>query len=133
MRKEPLWVDEVMALAFHEAVMAAHGGLAGVRDRGLLLSALARPQHLWQYEKADLFEMAASYAFGIARNHPFLDGNKRAAFLTATTFLEINGYRFTASEVDATLQMLALAAGEREEAQIAAWLRANCKAAKTSE
>jgi death-on-curing protein len=130
MKKEPLWVDEVMALAFHEAVLAAHGGLAGVRDHGLLLSALARAQHLWQYEKADLFDLAASYAFGIARNHPFLDGNKRAAFLKATAFLEINDYRFTASEVDATLQMFALAAGEKDEGQIAAWLKANCKPAK---
>ncbi|HYE32013.1 MAG TPA: type II toxin-antitoxin system death-on-curing family toxin [Methylomirabilota bacterium] len=125
MKTEPFWLDEITVLAFHEACLAAHGGAAGVRDHGMLLSALGRPKQLWHYEKGSLVDLAAAYAFGIAKNHPFIDGNKRTAFLTAAAFLELNGLRFKATEVDATIEMLALAAGERTQSQFAAWLAAN--------
>jgi death-on-curing protein len=103
--------------------------LGGLRDEGLLESALARPQQLFAYGKPSLFDLAAAYAFGLVRNHPFLDGNKRIGFTTAVVFLELNGYRFAASEVDATIQTLALAAGELDEADYAAWLKANSRKA----
>ena len=114
-------------LRAHDEALAAHGGAAGVRDMGLLESALARPQNLFAYGVGDAAALAAAYAFGIVRNHPFVDGNKRTAFMTAVFFLELNGYRFIASEVDATLSTLALAANEIGEAEFAAWLRDNVR------
>jgi death-on-curing protein len=96
-----------------------------MRDQGLLESALAKPQHRFFYESAALPELAASYAAGVVLNHPFVDGNKRTAFVMAAAFLEINGWRFTADEADAVIQTLALAAGELAEAGYAAWLTAN--------
>lgn len=119
---EPVWVEEVDCLSFHEKLLARFGGAAGLRDRGLLLSALARPQHLFAYEKPTIFDLAAAYAHGIVKNHPFLDGNKRSGFLAATLFLESNGLRFTATEESATLKTLELAAGDISADEFAAWL-----------
>lgn len=122
---EPIWMDLVDALAIHEKMIAQHGGSSGIRDQGLLESALARPQHRNHYESAALPELAASYATGVVLNHPFVDGNKRTGFLLAAAFLEINGWRFTAEEADAVIQTLALATGALAEAGYAAWLTAN--------
>lgn len=127
--KEPQWVLRETVLALQERLLAEFGGLNGLRDEGLFDSALARPQQLFAYGKPDLFELAAAYAFGLVRNHPFLDGNKRISFTTAIVFLELNGYRFTASESDATLRTLALAARDEDEAGYAAWLRTNSRKA----
>lgn len=120
---EPVWVTEEDCLSFHEKLLARFGGAAGVRDRGLLASALARPQHRFAYEGASLVELAATYAHGIVKNHPFLDGNKRTGFLAAALFLEANGVRFNAREEDAVVQTLALAAGAIGVEEFAAWLK----------
>lgn len=112
-------------LVSHDEALAAHGGASGVRDIGLLESALARPKNLFAYGEHDIAALAAAYAFGIVRNHPFVDGNKRTAFMTAVFFLELNGHRFMANEVEATLRTLALAASEIDEAEFAVWLREN--------
>lgn len=106
-------------------LLAAYGGAAGVRDQTMLGSALARPQQLHTYGKPTAQELAASYAYGIVKNHPFVDGNKRTGFVLAVAFLERNGVPFTASEAEAVIQTLALAAGELAEAGYAAWLRSN--------
>jgi death-on-curing protein len=119
---EPVWVEEEDCLSFHDKLLARFGGASGLRDRGLLLSALARPKHLFAYEQPTMFELAAAYAHGIVKNHPFLDGNKRSGFLAATLFLESNGFRFTASEESAVLKTLQLAAGDISAADFAAWL-----------
>ncbi len=123
----PEWVLLETAVLVHEQSLAAFGGLAGIRDEGLLASAMSRPQNLFAYGKPTLHELAAAYAFGIAKNHPFFDGNKRAAFVVGVIFLELNGQRFTAGEADAALRTLALAAGEMAEPAYAAWLEANCE------
>ena len=127
--KEPVWVRRDVVLAFHDRLLAEHGGAAGVRDAGLLDSALGKPQNLFAYGKPSLFDMAASYGFGLVKNHPFIDGNKRVGFAAAIVFLEINGGRFHASEADATIQTLALAAGAVGERKCAAWLKSNSKRA----
>src|SRR5512139_1680821 len=106
-------------------MLAQHGGLAGVRDEGLLESAISKPQHLFAYSSPGLPEMAASYAAGIVLNHPFLDGNKRTGFVLAATFLEVNGLRFTASEESVIEMTLALASGEIKPAAYASWLKQN--------
>lgn len=122
---EPAWVALEAVLLLHEESIAEHGGLAGVRDLGLLESALARPQNLFAYEGvSDIARLAAAYAAGIARNHPFADGNKRAAFLALGLFVAINGWRLVADKAEATIVMLDLAAGELEEEALAAWIRA---------
>ena len=125
--KEPVWFDRTDCLAIHEEMLAQHGGMSGVRDENMLESALAKPRHSFAYGKPDLVDLAAAYAAGIVLNHPFLDGNKRAGFMTAVAFLEFNGLEFTATEVDAVIQTLALAAGALEEAGYAAWLRQNSR------
>jgi len=125
--KEPEWVLREVVFAAHEQSLAQFGGSAGVRDEGLLDSALGKPLNLFAYGKPGLFDLAASYAFGIVKNHPFIDGNKRTGFIVAVVFLELNGYKFRAGEVDATLQTLALAAGDISEAAFAAWLKTNSK------
>jgi death-on-curing protein len=127
--KEPVWMLREVVLLAHEQSLAQFGGSNGIRDGGLLDSALGKPQNLFAYGKPNLFELAASYAFGIVKNHPFIDGNKRAGFLVAVVFLESNGYRFYATEVDAALRTLALAAGEMSEAAYAEWLKTNSKRA----
>jgi death-on-curing protein len=125
--KEPQWVLRETVLALQEQLLAEFGGLSGLRDEGLLDSALNRPTQLFNYGKPKLFELAAAYALGLIRNHPFLDGNKRIGFATAIVFLEINGYEFVADEADATLQTLALAAREINEADYADWLTKNSR------
>jgi death on curing protein len=119
------WVSRRLLETLHDESLAMHGGASGLRDEGLLESALARPQQLAHYGEPDFAELAASYAFGLAKNHAFVDGNKRAAFLSLGLFLRLNGYRLNATQVDATLTILALAGGEMEEAQLATWVRAN--------
>ena len=110
-------------------MLAQHGGLAGLRDEGLLESALATPQDLFAYGSPTLPEMSGSYAAGIIRNHPFLDGNKRTGFMIAATFLELNGLSFIAPEEAVVEKTLALAAGQLKEAGYAAWLKGNCRRA----
>jgi death-on-curing protein len=125
--KTPGWVLRETVLALHEQLLAEFGGPVGIRDEGLLDSALARPENLFHYGKPTIFDLAASYGFGLLKNHPFVDGNKRMGFAVAVLFLELNGYRFQATEADATVRTLALAAGEMNEAEYAAWLRANSR------
>jgi death-on-curing protein len=120
---EPEWLRKELVLAIHEAMIRLHGGLAGVRDPGLLESALARPKNLLAHEAPDLFVLAATYAEGIARNHPFHDGNKRTAFVSAVTFLERNGCRFRAPEHEVVVQVLALVERRSTRDAFAAWLR----------
>jgi len=124
--KEPVWIDAADVHAFHLEMLAMFGGLAGIRDNDLLDSAINRPQHLFHYGSPTLYDLAAAYAFGLVKNHPFLDGNKRAGFLTAALFLEVNGLRFQASEEEAVLQTLALAAGEIDQKKFSAWLETAC-------
>ena len=119
---EPVWITREDCLAYHESLLERFGGLSGIRDESLLDSALNRPKHLFAYGKPSIFQMAASYAHGIVKNHPFLDGNKRAGFVTAALFIETNGYRFQAPEEEAVLETLALAASETSEEAYAAWL-----------
>ena len=125
--KERVWVRRDVVLAFHEQLLAEHGGSAGIRDEGMMDSALGRPENLFAYGKPTLFDLAAAYAFGLVKNHPFVDGNKRIGFATAALFLDLNGQHFTAPEVEAVLNTLALAAGKMSEAAYAAWLKANAK------
>ena len=117
------WINRRALLLLHGESLVLHGGAQGIRDEGLLDSALTRPENLALYGQPDVFDCAAAYAFGLAKNHPFIDGNKRAGFLGAGMFLRLNGYRLTASQQDATLTMLALAASELSEAGYADWLR----------
>ncbi len=117
------WIKLSVILALHDEQIAEHGGSAGLRDQGLLESALARPLNLAAYGKPDCAGLAASYGVAIAKNHPFVDGNKRVAFVAVELFLEINGWELTASDADATLTMLAVAAGELGEAAFADWIR----------
>jgi len=119
------WIDKSALLVLHDESLALHGGASGIRDEGLLDSALARPVNLAAYGEPDFADLAAAYGFGLAKNHPFVDGNKRAAFLAVGLFLFLNGKRLSATQVDATITMLALAAGDLEEADFAAWLRQN--------
>ena len=123
-----IWIDPAVVLAVHEEQLAEHGGAAGVRDVGLLESALARPRNLAHYGEPDVCELAAAYAFGLARNHPFIDGNKRSAFVATELFLLLNGWHLTASDADCVLVMLNLAAGELDEAPFADWLRSRVAA-----
>jgi len=122
------WVERRTLLLLHEESLNEHGGLRGLRDEGLLDSALARPQHILNYKNdATLAELTAAYAVGIARNHPFNDGNKRAALLVTGLFLRLHGYRLNVTQQDAVLAMLAVAAGEMQEEELAAWIAANLK------
>ncbi len=125
--KEPVWVEAADVYAFHEEMLALFGGLDGLRDEGLLHSALSRAQSLFQYETPSLFEMAAAYAHGIVKNHPFLDGNKRSGFVAAALFLEVNGLNFGASEENVVAYTRSLAAGEIGAKEYAEWLEASCK------
>ncbi len=117
------WINRRAQLLLHGESLVVHGGAQGIRDQGLLDSALTRPENLALYGQPDVFDCAAAYAFGLAKNHPFIDGNKRAGFLGAGMFLRLNGYRLTATPQDATLTMLALAASDLSETGYAAWLR----------
>jgi death on curing protein len=125
--KKPVWVLRETVLTLHEQSLAEFGGAAGIRDEGLLDSALGKPENLFAYAKPTVFDLAASYGFGIVKNHPFIDGNKRAGFIVAVLFLELNGYRFQATEAEAAVRTLALAAGELSEKEFAAWLKENSR------
>lgn len=124
-----IWIEKPLALALHDRQIAEHGGSAGVRDEGLLQSALARPQQLHAYgdPSPDLADLAASLAFGIAKNHPFVDGNKRTAHVSYRTFLELNDADLEATLEDKYITILALAEGKLKEKEFAAWLRAHIK------
>lgn len=122
---EPSWLSEEVIIAIHDEQLAIHGGGAGLRDAGMLASALERPINKWAYEGADLPELAAAYAFGLAKNHPFIDGNKRTALLALYAFLFINDVDFIVPEADAAAIILALAAGEVEEEGLTRWIRDN--------
>jgi death on curing protein len=124
---EPIWIRENEALALHQMQIRLFGGSAGVRDSGLLASALARPKNSFAYAESStaMHDLAAGYAYGISANHPFIDGNKRVAMHTAFLFLEFNGIRITATQEDAYLTIHALAAGDLTEEQLAAWFVGN--------
>lgn len=119
------WVDKRLLVTLHDESLALHGGASGIRDEGLLDSALNRAVHLAMYGSPDFAELAAAYGLGLAKNHAFVDGNKRAAFLSVGLFLGLNGYKLKATQVGATLTMLAAASGDMDEASFAAWLRQN--------
>jgi death-on-curing protein len=126
--REPVWIDERDALALHDRLLALEGGAAGLRDKGLLESVLARPKQLLAYgDSPDIVQMAAAYTAGIVLDYPFIDGNKRTGFVVGVLFLELNGSRFMASEEDAAQAVLGLAARTMEEAAFAAWMGANVK------
>jgi death-on-curing protein len=122
------WIDRQSLLLLHDESLAEHGGASGLRDEGLLDSALARPLNLVAYGDPDFAALAAAYGVGLAKNHPFVDGNKRAAFLSVGLFLLLNGYRLAAGQAEATVVMLDVAAGELDEAGFAAWIREKSKA-----
>lgn len=119
-----VWVDLAVVLAIHDQQIAEHGGSTGLRDRGLLESALARPKHLAAYEEVDIASLATSYASGIAHNHPFVDGNKRTAFTVMELFLSLNGCELQANDEACVIMMLRLASSEVSDEAFAAWLRA---------
>ena len=118
----PTWPEVATVVALHDRVIADFGGLPGVRDQGLLESALARPQNLLAYGTPSLFEMAAAYGYGLARNHAFLDGNKRIVLVAIDVFLQLNGYELTATEADAVFTIRDLASGQLDETQLAEWV-----------
>jgi death-on-curing protein len=124
-KAEPIWILERVVLAAHDCLLAAHGGAEGLRDASLLESALARPRQHYAYSYPDIVELAAIYTTGIVRNHPFVDGNKRAGFATGIAFLLLSGLVLQAAEEEATQAVLALAAGDLDEAGYADWLRSN--------
>jgi len=122
--REPRWVPRIAVEALHFDQVRAHGGLPGLRDEGLHEAALARARHRWSYRRRpDIAALAAAYGFGIVRDHPFRDGNKRAAFLTVVVFLELNGRRFEAPEAEVVTTMLGVEAGDVTATQLAAWIR----------
>lgn len=125
---EPRWISREVCLAVHDMLLSQYGGCAGLRDGGLLDSALARPLQMQAYGSPSLPELAAAYAAGIIKNHPFLDGNKRTGFMMGSGFLELNGLEFFASETDAVIKTLALAAGELTEEAYAEWFLQNSRA-----
>ena len=124
--KEPIWVTEKLVMMVHDMLLAEHGGLSGVRDIGLLQSALAKPQQLYKYQDdASLFELATAYSFGLAKNHPFVDGNKRIAFTVSAVFLELNGKVLNAPEAEVVVFYEGLAGGKVSEEALAQWLASN--------
>lgn len=132
---EPIWIEIQLALAIHERQLAEHGGGSGVRDEGMLESALARPQQKYVYgaDDTDLVTLAAAYTFGLARNHPCIDGNKRTAAVACELFLNLNGFELVASDEDLYPVFMALAAGELDEEGFTAWLRQNARPTQVSE
>ncbi len=120
---EPRWLERRIIVAVHDAQLARHGGAGGIRDAGLLESALARPRNLHAYGEGDLCVLSAAYAAGIVRNHPFVDGNKRTGFIAAALFLQENGLRLNAPEAEVVVMTLGLASGEMPMEGYAAWLR----------
>ena len=124
---EPIWIEDELVLAIHDRQLVEHGGAEGLRDEALLRSALGRPMNQFAYETTDVVELAAKYTAGIVQNHPFVDGNKRTGFVVGVLFLELNGYRFTASEEAAARAVLELAAGRMDEKGFCEFVRANSK------
>jgi len=124
---EPVWIADELTLAIHDRQLVEHGGAEGLRDEALLQSALGRPLNHFAYESTDVVELAAKYTAGIVQNHPFVDGNKRTGFVVGVLFLELNGYRFTASEEAAAQAVLELAAGTMDERGFCEFLRANAE------
>ena len=122
---EPFWLTRQIIVAIHDEQLAIHGGASGLRDEGMLESALDRPKNKWSYEDAGLPELAAAYAFAIARNHPLVDGNKRTSLLALYTFLGVNGIDFDVPEAEAAAIILSLAAGEVNEEGLTRWIRDN--------
>jgi death-on-curing protein len=122
---EPIWLSKDLVIAIHDEQLRAFGGPPGIRDEGLLESALARPQNKYAYGSDDVAELAAAYGFGLSRNHAFVDGNKRIAFLAIVTFLGLNDVDFLVPETEAVVIMLAVAAGEVSEQSLARWIRDN--------
>jgi death on curing protein len=127
---EPTWIEDELVLAIHDRQLIEHGGAEGLRDESLLQSALGRPLNHFAYESTDIVELAAKYTAGIVQNHPFVDGNKRTGFVVGVLFLELNGYRLTATEEAAAQAVLELAAGRLEEKGFCEFLRANSKGAR---
>jgi death on curing protein len=124
---EPTWIDLSVVLAVHDEQLAEHGGATGLRDLRLLESALARPRNVYAYESAARAALAASYAFGIANNHPFLDGNKRTSFVVAELFLAVNGMDLAVDDDDVVMTWLKLASGQISESELASWITASCQ------
>ena len=124
--KEPVWITTEQCLAFHSMLIANFGGSDGVRDEGKLRAALERPKQQFHYEKRPILELAATYASGIVKSHPFIDGNKRTGLMAAQIFIESNGYRFEASEEEAAVQIIALADCRLSDEDLTLWLKANC-------
>lgn len=122
---EPFWLTKQIVIAIHDEQLTIYGGAAGLRDEGMLDLALDRPLNKWSYEKAELSDLAAAYAFGIAKNDPFVDGNKRTSLLALYTFLGVNDVDFIVPEAEAAAIILALAAGEVSEESLARWIRDN--------
>jgi death on curing protein len=123
--KEPIWVSEKIVLAIHEDQLAQHGGSGGVRDENLLGASLARPKHLFTYGNPTIFDLAAAYGYGLANNHPFIDGNKRTAFMVMYTFLGLNNYWLEVDEIEVVLKMEGLAMNAETQELIALWLKNN--------
>jgi death on curing protein len=126
---EPIWLPRDLVCAIHDEQLSIHGGPSGFRDEGMLLSVLDRPRNKWGYGETDLIVLAAAVGFGLARNHPFIDGNKRAAFLSIITFLGLNGWNFVADETEAVVVIEQMAGGSISKEELAAWLRDNAKLA----
>lgn len=126
-----MWLDRSVMLAVHEEQLAEHGGASGVRDEGMFDSAMSRPQNLAAYREPDVAALAASYGFGLARKHPFVDGNKRTAFVAVELFLWLNGQQLTADHANCVLTMLALASGDMPEEAFAQWLREHLQPRQT--
>lgn len=125
---EPIWISSTIAQFIHDDQIASHGGAYGLLNPGMLESALGRPQNLYAYERADLFTLAAAYGYGIAKNHAFIDGNKRTAFMVMFTFLQVNGWRLMVPEPEVVVTMQRVAADEISETLLADWLRENSQA-----
>ena len=125
--KEPVWILHQSVLAIHDVLLAEFGGASGIRDESLLESALAHPLNLWSYEKPNLFRLAAAYAHGIVKNHPFVDGNKRTGYVIGGIYLQRNGQNLNASEEEATAAIIALASNALTEEDFAHWLQDNCQ------
>lgn len=123
--EEPTWITEKIVLAIHEDRLAQHGGSLGIRDENLLGASLARPKHLFAYSNPDIFDLAAAYGYEITNNHPFIDGNKRTAFMIIYTFLGLNNYWLEVDEIEVVLKMEALAMNTETQESIALWLRNN--------
>lgn len=126
--KEPVWLPRKLVVALQALTVSEFGGATGIRDEGLLESALARPQKLLAYGEPSLFALAAAYAFGLAKNHAFVDGNKRIAFAAIDVFLQLNGHELAASDIEAAAAIKDLAAGNLDEAELERWIAANSRA-----